>query len=94
MGKVSPKSAKKAIKNLAKGMEAEMTQKGQEIADYSMAKGFRVKDALRLNDTLVEGLYGQAYRLYNTGKYDDAIQIFRLLIRLILPYPLQKLIPT
>ena len=29
---------------------------------------------------MVEGIYGQAYRLYNTGKYKEAAQIFRLLI--------------
>jgi len=29
---------------------------------------------------MVEGIYGQAYRLYQTGRYNDASQLFRLLI--------------
>jgi type III secretion system low calcium response chaperone LcrH/SycD len=45
-------------------------------------KGSTAKDALGLTDAMVEGIYGQAYRLYNTGKYKDAIQLFRLLIML------------
>lgn len=40
------------------------------------------KDVLGLTDAMVEGIYGQAYRLYNTGKYKDACQIFRLLLML------------
>lgn len=43
-------------------------------------KGTSPKDALGLTDAMVEGVYGQAYRLYNTGKYKEAIQIFRLLV--------------
>ncbi|HEV8052438.1 MAG TPA: SycD/LcrH family type III secretion system chaperone [Parachlamydiaceae bacterium] len=43
-------------------------------------KGTSPKDALGLTDAMIEGVYGQAYRLYNTGKYKEAIQIFRLLI--------------
>lgn len=42
--------------------------------------GKTTKDALGLTDAMVEGIYGQAYRLYNTGKYRDACQIFRLLL--------------
>jgi type III secretion system low calcium response chaperone LcrH/SycD len=45
-----------------------------------MAKGTLPKDIIGLNDEMVEGIYGQAYRLYNNGKYDDAIELFRLLI--------------
>jgi type III secretion system low calcium response chaperone LcrH/SycD len=43
-------------------------------------KGTSPKDALGLTDAMVEGVYGQAYRLYNTGKYKEAVQIFRLLL--------------
>lgn len=40
------------------------------------------KDALGLTDEAVEGMYSQAYRLYNTGKYSEAAQMFRLLVML------------
>ena len=45
-----------------------------------MSKGTIPKNAFGLTDAMVEGIYGQAYRLYNTGKYQDAIQVFRLLV--------------
>lgn len=48
--------------------------------DKLTQKGTSPKDALGLTDAMVEGVYGQAYRLYNTGKYKEAIQIFRLLL--------------
>lgn len=44
--------------------------------------GKTAKDVLGLTDAMVEGIYGQAYRLYNTGKFRDASQIFRLLLML------------
>lgn len=40
------------------------------------------KDAMGLTDNMVETMYGQAFRLYNTGKYADAAQMFRLLVML------------
>jgi type III secretion system low calcium response chaperone LcrH/SycD len=42
--------------------------------------GKSMKDILGLTDVMVEGMYGQAYRLYYTGKYRDASQIFRMLL--------------
>ena len=39
-----------------------------------------MKDVLGLNEQMIEGIYGQAFRLYNTGKYKEASQLFRLLI--------------
>lgn len=38
------------------------------------------QNAMGMSNEMVEGLYGQAYRLYNTGKYQDAMQMFRLLV--------------
>jgi type III secretion system low calcium response chaperone LcrH/SycD len=43
-------------------------------------KGATAKEMLGLTDAMVEGIYGQAYRLYNTGKFREANQLFRLLI--------------
>ncbi len=50
----------------------------QQVVDF----GVQPQEVIGLNDAMVEGIYGQAYRLYNTGKYKDAIQLFRLLITL------------
>ena len=38
------------------------------------------KDLLKITDAQAEGIYAQAYRLYNTGKYKDACNLFRLLV--------------
>ena len=40
------------------------------------------KEAMGLTDGMIEGIYGQAYRMYNTGKYKEASQLFRLLMLL------------
>lgn len=40
------------------------------------------KDAMGLPDEMLEGIYSQAYNMYNTGKYDEASVIFRLLLLL------------
>jgi len=38
------------------------------------------KDAMGLSDEMIEGMYSFGYRLYNTGKYEQAVQLFRLLV--------------
>lgn len=52
----------------------------KEAAKDVMQKAYLPKDLLGLSDQMVEGIYGQAYRLYQTGRYNDASQLFRLLI--------------
>jgi len=68
----------------AVGQAGVQAHKQQEAIRGTIAKATRKgaspKDALGLTDAMVEGVYGQAYRLYNTGKYKEAIQIFRLLV--------------
>lgn len=54
----------------------------KQMADDARKKAATAKDALGLSDQMIEGIYGQAYRLYNTGKYKDASQLFKLLIML------------
>ncbi len=43
-------------------------------------QGGSFKDALGLSDAIVEGIYAQAYRLYNTGKYQEVTDLFRMLV--------------
>lgn len=74
-------------------IEAAMSRLGEEHSDEVkksietalsnvFEKGMLPKDAMGLSDAMVEGIYGHAYRLYNTGKYREASQLFRLLIML------------
>ena len=52
----------------------------EKLSKNAMMEQLLPKNAMGLSDAMVEGLYSQAYRLYNTGKYKDASQLFRLLI--------------
>lgn len=75
---------KEAIENLdIEGEESEDIRKALEtLASNMFEQGLLPKEAMGLSDDMVEGLYSFAYRLYNTGKYDQATQLFRLLILL------------
>lgn len=63
-------------------MGAQISEKMQEMTKSGLQQGQIPKDLLGINEAMMEGIYGQAYRLYNTGKYRDACQLFRLLIML------------
>lgn len=72
---------KKATEKVAQEMGDKISGKYQDFAQKLTQKGGMVpKDALGLSDSFVEGIYGQAYRLYNSGRYKDASQLFRLLL--------------
>ena len=43
-------------------------------------EGKTPQEALGASSSYVENIYAQAYRLYNTGKYAEAIHLFRILI--------------
>lgn len=41
-----------------------------------------LKKIFGLSSSSVEGMYGQAHRFYSQGKYNDALDLFRLLVAL------------
>jgi len=45
-------------------------------------KGIMPKQALKLGDDTMEAIYGQAYNLYNQGRYKEASYVFRMLMLL------------
>lgn len=53
-----------------------------ELTGKSIQSCNSVKDILGVTDESAEGIYGQAYLLYNTGRYRDAGEVFRLLVML------------
>lgn len=61
---------------------ASMTEEFKKLGSDYMKDSASAKQAMGLTDALVENIYGQAYRLYNTGKYKDASHLFRLLMML------------
>jgi len=71
---------KKAAANVGKQINREKAEEVKASMERAVRKGATAKDVLGLTDAMVEGIYGQAYRLYNTGKYKEAAQIFRLLL--------------
>lgn len=72
---------KKATEEIGAGMSDKNAQT-QSLMSKVVQKATRPQDLIGLSDAMVEGIYGQAYRLYNTGKYKEATQLFRLLIML------------
>ena len=51
-----------------------------DITKKMLTQGMSPKEAMGINDGLLESIYAQAYRLYNTGKYIEATHLFRLLV--------------
>lgn len=82
MIKEDPKTLKKTAEGLGKQLGKNTSDGQNALIKQLLEKGIKPKDIIGLNDTMVEGIYGQAYRLYNSGKYKDAIHLFRLLIML------------
>lgn len=73
---------KKATEEIGADIGKEKIKEFQNVGNKVTQKNMTPKDAMGLTDAMVEGIYGQAYRLYNNGKYRDASQLFRLLIML------------
>ena len=74
-----PKEKAKELNKVASGPAKDTIK---TILFGAMNKGILPKHALRLGDDTMEAMYGQAYNLYNQGKYQDAAYIFRLLMLL------------
>jgi len=72
------------IKSTAEGAEKSAKDVGIDKAISRVLKGESTpKEAMGMTDAMIEAIYGQAYRLYNTGKYADASRLFRLLVMLV-----------
>lgn len=72
----------KIAQDLGSKIQKEAAGPAGQIAKKMAGAGLMPKELLGLNDAMIEGIYGQAYRLYNTGKYREAGQLFRLLVML------------
>lgn len=73
---------RKVVGEMGAGLEPDQAKKLEQFASKVVGEGVSPRDAMGLNDQMIEGIYAQAYRLYNTGKYKEASQLFRLLIML------------
>lgn len=73
---------KKTIDDMGNAHSEEVKKAVEKLALDIYEKGMLPKDAMGLSDDMIEGLYTFGHRLYTTGKYDQAAQLFRLLIML------------
>lgn len=76
------------VKAGEKILETNMLAKGpatdtvKAMLSQALGSGIMPKQVLKFSDQTMEAIYGQAYNLYNQGKYKDASYIFRLLMML------------
>lgn len=70
----------KETEKLGNILSDEMATQILSVMETTLQTGAIPKEALGYTSEKIEGIYGQAYHLYNTGKYQDAAQLFRLLI--------------
>lgn len=57
-------------------------ESGDKITKAVSNKPEGIKDMLGISKDQMDKMYQQAYLLYNTGRYNDAAQIFRILLSL------------
>lgn len=80
--KHAKQAIKKAVRETAEFIGTTDGPSFSELTGKSVKSCSSVKDILGVTDESAEGIYGQAYLLYNTGRYRDAGEVFRLLIAL------------
>lgn len=73
---------KKAVEQTGEYIQKNKGPEFSKITNKALKQSGLVKDIMGITDESVESIYGQAYLLYNTGKYKDAAELFRLLIML------------
>lgn len=73
---------KKSIDELGVGLKGDLALQVADMTLSFLKTGVVPKEALGFSDAKIEAIYGQAYRLYNTGRYQEAIELFRLLVGL------------
>lgn len=71
---------KKAVSQLGGDLSSKYGKDVNKLSRETLLEQMLPKNILGLSDAMLEGLYSQAYRLYNTGKYNDASQLFRMLV--------------
>lgn len=69
---------------IEKKLEGYPPEKREKLRGFakSLVEGQSPQEAIGLSPEYVEGMYSFAYRLYTTGKYEQAAQLFRMLVLL------------
>jgi type III secretion system low calcium response chaperone LcrH/SycD len=74
------KQIKKAAESVGSKAGAKMDMEAEKKFNDMLMNDFVPQNALGLSDAMIEGMYGQAYRLYNSGKYAQARETFKFLV--------------
>lgn len=76
----SREQMRKETKLSAKDQEENLKQALGDVTKKVLTQGMSPKEAMGVGNGVLESIYAQAYRLYNTGKYIEATHLFRMLI--------------
>lgn len=71
---------KQATQNTGKYVRENLGPEFGKIGENGAKKSASIQDILGVSDESTEAIYGQGYLLFNTGRYKDASEIFKLLI--------------
>lgn len=82
MMKHSKHGIKKAVQQTGENIHKTHGEEFNKITNKAFKNSGLIKDIIGLSDDSAESIYSQAYLLYNTGKYNDSAELFRLLIML------------
>lgn len=80
--KNTKQEVKKAVEKTGENIQKTKGQEFSKITNKALKQSGLVKDIIGVTDGSIEEIYGQAYLLYNTGKYKDSSELFRLLMML------------
>lgn len=73
------KKVQEELKKLASSYEEEMIQSARVISDNIFNKGAEPYEALAISKSKLEGIYAQAFQLYNAGNFKKAYRTFEML---------------
>lgn len=71
---------KQGIKQVGEAVNKQVVGGVTQMVMDMTKHGKLPREAWNISDAKIEEMYDQAYRLYNTGKYKQSAQLFRLLI--------------
>ncbi|MCB1114433.1 MAG: SycD/LcrH family type III secretion system chaperone [Chlamydiia bacterium] len=78
--KQSKQAANKAAEKVGEEVKHSKGEEYLDLANKALKGNLSIKGLAGVSDEKEEAIYGQAYLLYNTGRYKEAAEIFRVLI--------------
>ncbi|WP_068467238.1 SycD/LcrH family type III secretion system chaperone [Candidatus Protochlamydia phocaeensis] len=78
---------RKETLNISAQKDEKLDKAYGDLMNRMFKDGMAPKDAMGINNNVLESVYAQAYRLYNTGKYIEATHLFRILIMMNVSEP-------